>query len=92
MELQLFNLKAAEEIFTEIKLNFDSERMNDGKVVLIIDDISSDVRNYLINMKIQSISKNEILSICNQFLEVEDRMKVLRVIYDEYRREYESQI
>jgi len=25
-------------------------------------------------------------------LEVEDRMKVLRVIYDEYRREYESQI
>jgi len=91
-KLQLFNLKAAEEIFTEIKLNFDSERMNDGKVVLIIDDISSDVRNYLINMKIQSISKNEILSICNQFLEVEDRMKVLRVIYDEYRREYESQI
>lgn len=91
-KLQLFSLKAAEEIFTEIKLNFDSERMNDGKVVLIIDDISSDVRNYLINMKIQSISKTEILSICNQFLEVEDRMKVLRVIYDEFRREYESQI
>jgi hypothetical protein len=91
-KLRLLNLKSAEDVFSEIKLNFDSERMNDGKVVLIIDDISSDVRNYLINMKIQSISKNEILSICNQFLEVEDRMKVLHVIYDEFRREYESQI
>lgn len=91
-KLRLFNLKNAEEIFSEIKLNFDSERMNDGKVVLIIDDISNEVRNYLINMKIQSISKNEILSICNQFIEVEDRMKVLHTIYDEYRRDYESQI
>lgn len=91
-KLQLFNLKNAEEIFSEIKLNFDTERMSDGKVVLIIDDISRDARNYLINMKVQSISKNEIISICNQFEEVEDRMKVLRVIYDEFRREYESQI
>lgn len=91
-KLQLLNVKSAEEIYSEIKLNFDSERMNDGKVVLIIDDISKDVRNYLINMKVQSISKIEILSICNQFLEVEDRMKILRVIYDEFRREYESQI
>jgi hypothetical protein len=91
-KLLLFSVKSAEEVYSEIKLNFDSERMNDGKVVLIIDDISKDVRNYLINMKVQSISKNEILSICNQFLEVEDRMKILRVIYDEFRREYESQI
>jgi hypothetical protein len=91
-KLQLFNLKSAEEVFSEIKLNFDTERMNDGKVVLIIDDISKDVKNYLINMKVQSISKNEIINICNQFIDVEDRMKVLRVIYDEFRREYESQI
>lgn len=91
-KLKLFNLKSAEEVFSEIKLNFDTERMNDGKVVLIIDDISKDVKNYLINMKVQSISKNEIISICNQFVDVEDRMKVLRVIYDEFRREYESQI
>jgi hypothetical protein len=91
-KLQLYNLKNAEELFSEIKLNFDTERMNDGKVVLIIDDISKDVKNYLINMKVQSISKNEINNICNQFIEVEDRMKVLRVIYDEFRREYESQI
>jgi hypothetical protein len=91
-KLQLFNLKSAEEVFSEIKLNFDTERMNDGKVVLIIDDISKDVKNYLINMKVQSISKSEIINICNQFIDVEDRMKVLRVIYDEFRREYESQI
>jgi hypothetical protein len=91
-KLQLLNVKNAEEVYSEIKLNFDSERMNDGKVVLIIDDISKEVRNYLIDMKVQSISKTEILNICNQFLEVEDRMKILRVIYDEFRREYESQI
>lgn len=91
-KLQLLNIKSAKEIFSEIKSNFDSERMSDGKVVLVIDDISVDVKKYLINMKIQSISQSEILNLNSQFLELEDRMKVLRVIYDEFRREYESQI
>lgn len=91
-KLQLMSLRNAKELYAEIKLNFDSERMNDGKVVLIIDDISKDVKDYLIDMKVQSISKSEIINICSQIVDVEDRMKVLRVIYDEFRREYESQI
>jgi hypothetical protein len=91
-KLQLLNQRNAEEILSELKVNFDSERMNDRKIVLIIDDISKDVKNYLINMKVQSISKDDIISICRQFSEVEDRMKVLRVIYDEFRRDYESLI
>ncbi|MDR1225743.1 MAG: HaeII family restriction endonuclease [Prevotellaceae bacterium] len=91
-KLRLLNKTHAEEILSEIKLNFDSERMNDGNIVLVIDDISKEIKNYLINMKIQSISKDDIVHICRQFSEVEDRMKVLKVIYDEFRREYESQI
>lgn len=66
--------------------------MNDGKVVIIIDDISKEVKNYLINMRVQSISKLEIIKLCSQFEDLEDRMKVLRIIYDEFRREYESQV
>ena len=91
-KLKLLSKKAAEEIYSEIKLNFDNERMSDGKVIIIIDDISKEVKNYLIDMKVQSICKAEIVKLCNQFEDVEDRMKVLRIIYDEFRREYESQI
>lgn len=90
--LKLLSKGCAKEILSEIKSNFDLDRIKDGKVVLIIDDISKDVKEYLIDMKIQSISRENILSICGQFIEIEDRMKVLRVIYDEFRREYESQI
>lgn len=91
-KLKLLSIKAADEIYSEIKLNFDNERMSDGKVLIIIDDISKEVKNYLIDMKVQSISKVDIIKLSNQFEDVEDRMKVLRIIYDEFRREYESQI
>jgi hypothetical protein len=90
--LKLLNKGNAKGILSEIKSNFDLDRINDGKIVLIIDDISKDVKDYLIDMKIQSISKDDILCICDQFVDMEDRMKVLRIIYDEFRREYESQI
>ncbi|MCW5908546.1 MAG: HaeII family restriction endonuclease [Chitinophagales bacterium] len=91
-KLKILNKKVADEIYSEIKLNFDDERMSDGKVIIIIDDISKDVKKHLIDMKVQSISKNDVIKLSNQFEEIEDRMKVLRVIYDEFRREYESQI
>lgn len=91
-KLKLLNKKAADELYSEIKLNFDDERMNDGKVVIIIDDISKDIRKYLIDMKVQSLSKIEIIKLGAQFEDLEDRMKVLRIIYDEFRREYESQV
>lgn len=91
-KLKLLNVRAANEIYSEIKLNFDEERMNDGKVIIIIDDISKEIKNYLINMKVQAISRDEILRLSKQFDDIEDRLKVLRIIYDEFRREYESQI
>ena len=91
-KLKLLNKGNANEVLSELKLNFDGSRLDDGKIVLIIDDISKEVKNYLIDMKIQSICKENIVNISNQFIEVEDKMKVLRIIYDEFRREYESQI
>ncbi len=42
-------------------------------------------------MKIQSLSKVDILRLAS-LLEVEERLKVLRVVFDEFSREYESDI
>lgn len=90
-KLKLLNQSNANVIFKELKTNFSEERINDGNVVLIIDDISKDVKSYLINMKIQSLSKVDIINIASMF-EIEERMKVLRVVYDEFSREYKSDI
>lgn len=91
-KLKVLKESVANEILSDIKLNFDQQRMNDGKVILVIDDISKEIKQYLINLKIQSISKGEILKLAEQLEDSEDRMKVLRIIYDEFRREYESQL
>ena len=40
----------------------------------------------------QSISKQDILKMAGNFDEVEDRQKVLRIVYEEFRREYSSSI
>jgi len=90
-KLKLLNEASANSIFKEIKTNFSEDRIRDGNVVLVIDDISKDVKSFLINMKIQSISKNEILTLAS-FLELEERLKVLRVVFDEFSREYKSDL
>lgn len=91
-KLKILNKKSADILYSELKSNFDDERLNDGKVIVIIDDISKEIKSYLVNMKIQAISKSDIINLVNQFDDIEDRLKVLRIIYDEFRREYESQI
>lgn len=90
--MQLYTESEAERVYAELKLNFDSERLQDGNVILIIDDISKEVKKYLINMKVQSISRDDVLKLATNFDEPEDRQKVLRVVYDEFRREYSSRI
>jgi hypothetical protein len=79
-------------VYAEQKLNFDSERLQDGNVILVIDDISKDVKKYLIDMKIQSISKNDLLKMAASFEDPEDRQKVLRIVSEEFRREFSSDI
>ncbi len=91
-KLKVTNLSAAKNIYKELKTNFDKERLDDGKVILIIDDISKEIKKYLIDMKIQSIDKNDLLKLASQFEDREDREKVLRVVYEEFRREYASDI
>ncbi len=90
--LKLMNLKDAQSIYSEINSNFDEDRISEGKIIIVIDDISKDVKKFLINMKIQSLSKKEIVKLAEQIDDLEDRLKVLRVIYEEFRRDYESQL
>ncbi len=91
-KLRVHSEAEAAQVYAELKLNFDRERLQDGNVILVIDDISKEVRQYLINMKVQSISKDDILKIVANFDEPEDRQKVLRIVYEEFRREYSSRI
>lgn len=77
-------------MYAELKVNFDNERLQEGNVVLVIDDISKKVKKYLIDMKVQSFSKSDLLKLAANFDEPEDRQKVLRIVYEEFRREYSN--
>jgi hypothetical protein len=90
-KLKLLNQSSADNVFKELQTNFSEDRIKDGNVVLVIDDISKDVKSFLINMKIQSLSKEDILNLAS-LLELEERLKVLRVVFDEFSREYKSDI
>jgi len=91
-KLKIYAESEADRLYGELRLNFDSERLQDGNVILVIDDISKEVSKYLIDMKVQSISKAEILKMAGSFDEPEDRQKVLRIVYEEFSREYSSAI
>jgi hypothetical protein len=90
-KLQLLTNNSADVIFREIKTNFSEDRIKDGNVVLVIDDIAKDVKSYLINMKIQSLSKEDIIKLAALF-DIEERLRVLRIVYEEFLREYQSDI
>jgi hypothetical protein len=89
-KLRVYTESEADRIYAELKGNFDSERLQDGNVILVIDDISKDVKKYLIDMKVHSISKSDLLKMVVSFEDPEDRQKVLRIVYEEFRREYSS--
>lgn len=91
-KLRIRTTSEAERLYAELKVNFDKERLQDGNVILVIDDISNQVKQYLIDMKVQSISKEDVLKMAANFDEPEDRQKVLRIIYEEFRREYSSRV
>jgi hypothetical protein len=91
-KLKIINKTVAENVYAELKANFDKERLDDGKVIIVIDDISKSIKNYLIDMKVQSISKKDLFRLVEQLEDIEDREKVLRIINEEFRREYSSDI
>jgi hypothetical protein len=43
-------------------------------------------------MKIQSISKQDLIKLLKQFDDVEDKERILRIVYEEFRREYSSDV
>ena len=86
-KLRIHTEAEADRVYAELKSNFDSERLRDGNVILVINDISKDVKKYLIDMKIQSISQDDLMKMAANFDEPEDRQKVLRIVYEEFRRE-----
>jgi hypothetical protein len=91
-KMKVLNRADADSICAELRINFDRERLQDGNVILVIDDISREVKNYLIDMKIQSISKHDLLRLASHFEDPEDREKVLRFVYQEFSREYSSDL
>jgi len=91
-KLRIYTQPEAARIYAELKSNFDNQRLQDGNVILVIDDISKEVKQYLIDMKVQSISKEEVLKMAAGFDDPEDRQKVLRVAYEEFRREYSGSV
>ena len=91
-KLRMLTESEANEVYNQLQQNFGSERLQDGKVILVIDDISEEVRRYLVNMKVQSIKKDQLLAIARGFEDPEDRQKVLRVVYDEFRRDYSGSV
>jgi hypothetical protein len=91
-KLRIQTESEADKVYAELKLNFDRERLQDGNVILVIDDISKNVKKYLIDMKVQSISKDDLLKMATGFEDPEDRQKVLRIVSEEFRREYSSDI
>ena len=90
--LRIHTEAEADQVYAELKLNFDTERLQDGNVILVIDDISKEVKKYLIDMKVQSISKRDILKLALSCDEPEDRQRILRIVYEEFRREFSSNI
>ncbi|HOB98199.1 MAG TPA: hypothetical protein PKM43_05570 [Verrucomicrobiota bacterium] len=91
-KLRIHTEADAKRVYAELKLNFDIERLQDGNVILVIDDISKELKKYLINLKVQAISKDDLLKLAAGFDAPEDRQKVLRIVYEEFRREYSSTI
>lgn len=91
-KLRLHTQAEARVVLSELKSNFDPDRLRHGNVILVIDDISKDIRQFLIDVKVQSISKKDLLKLAANFDEPEDRQKVLRIAYEEFRREYSSTI
>ncbi len=94
-QIKKFKIKTRKEIdniLKEVQINFDRSRIEDGKLILIIEDIEPNFKHFIIDKNIKMFKMEEIIKLANQIDDLEDRMKVLRIIYDENRRELESDI
>jgi len=91
-KMRLNTQEDVEEVYSELLTNFDQGRLQDRKVVLIIDDLSSNCRQFLMNMRVQPLVRKDILTLAGLLSEEEDRQKVLRLVREEFEREYRSDV
>ncbi len=91
-KLKLRGEKQAENLYNTLRDNFGQERVNDGKVVLIVEDTNTHFKEFLVKLNVRPIVKNDLLELAGLMDEVETREKVLRVIFEELQREYQSDI
>lgn len=87
-KMKLQTQSAADRIYQELKHNFDSERLQNGSVVLVIDDIEEEVRRYLVKLNVKSLRSSQLLALARGFHAPEDRQRVLRVVFEEFSRDY----
>lgn len=87
-KLRVVTKADAKKIYEELQGNFDQQRFADGKIVLVIDELTQGVKEYLINMRIQPLTTADLLQLAKGLIDIEDRQKVLRVVHEEFRREY----
>jgi len=67
-----------DKVCAELKLNFDKERLSDGNVILVIDDISKVLKQYLVRMCVKSLTKADLVNIASNFEEFENRQRVCK--------------
>jgi len=91
-KLKLKSEKEAEKVYNNLRNYFGQERINDGKVVLILEDANAHFKEFLVKLNVKSMVKKDLLKLINLMDEVEIREKTLRVIYEELQREYQSDI
>ncbi len=92
-KLQVTHRSEVDRLYSEIQTNFDAERIRDGKVIVVIDDITPECKSYLLKKNsLKYFQCADLLEIASLIREPEDRQKVLRIIYDEFCREYANDI
>ena len=92
-KLRVTNRSQVDSLDSEIRKNFDTDRIRDGRVIIIVDDITPDCRTYLLEKNsLRYFRKADLLEISSLLHEPEDRQKVLRVVYEEFTREFANDI
>ncbi len=92
-KLKISRKHEVDKLYNEVTTNFDVARVQDGRVILIIDDISPECRTYMVSKNaLKYLRSTDMLDIATLIKESEDRQKVLRIVYEEITREYSNDI
>lgn len=91
-KLKLKGKKEAENLYNTLRDDFGQDRVNDGKVLLILEDTNTHLKEFLLKLNVRPIVKKDLLNIAKLMEEIEIREKTLRVVFEELQREYQSDV